>query len=157
LRFADVDRPELGGTLELLLDGSESIGFNKPDNMTIDRKGNLLIQEDPGNNVHLSRIVAYRIDDGALGVVAQFDPARFSRDAAIANPPEFLTLDEESSGIVTTHQQFGSGTFLFDAQVHTTKNLPPGTGPGTVQEFVENGQLLLLRVKHWRDVYGSGA
>lgn len=155
LRFADVDRPGLGATLELLLDGSESIGLNKPDNMTIDKKGNLLLQEDPGNNVHVSRIVAYRIEDGALGVVARFDPARFSRDAAIANTPEFLTQDEESSGIIPTREQFGSNTFLFDAQVHTPKNLPAGTGPGTVEEYVENGQMMLLRVRHWRDVYGS--
>ena len=41
--------------------------------MTIDTHGNLLIQEDPGNVNHLARIVAYRISDGALGVVARFD------------------------------------------------------------------------------------
>jgi hypothetical protein len=155
LRFADVDKPWLGGTLELLLDGSEAIGLVNPDNITIDGRGNLLIQEDPGNHVHVSRIVAYRIGDGHMGVVAQFDPARFGRDAAIADTPEFLTLDEESSGIVPTTRQFGPGTFLFDTQVHTTKHLPAGTGPGTVQEYVENGQLLLLRVTNWHAVYGS--
>ena len=53
--------------------------MNKPDNMAIDTHGNLLIQEDPGNVNHLARIVAYRISDGALGVVARFDPALFSR------------------------------------------------------------------------------
>jgi hypothetical protein len=158
LRFADVDRPELGGTLTLLLDGSEPVGaggfgLNNPDNLTIDDGGNLLIQEDPGANVHLARIVAYRIRDAKTAVVAQFDPARFGRDAAIANPPEFFTMDEESSGIVTTDSQFGRGTYLFDAQVHSAKNLPPGTGPGTVEEYVENGQLLLLRVGDWKKVY----
>ena len=50
---------------------------------------------------------------------------------------------------------FGPGTFVFDAQVHTANGLPAGTGPGTVQELVENGQLLLLRVKDWDDVYGD--
>jgi uncharacterized protein DUF839 len=154
LRFADVDRPELGATLELLLDGSESIGLNQPDNVTIDAHGNLLLQEDPGDNVHVSRIVAYRIADGATGVVARFDPTRFSRDAFLANQPEFLTLDEESSGIVPTSGQFGPDTFLFDAQVHTAKNLPPGDVRGTVQEYVENGQLLLLRVRDWNSIYG---
>ena len=52
--------------------------MHKPDNMTIDTHGNLLIQEDPGNVNHLARIVAYRISDGALGVVARFDAALFA-------------------------------------------------------------------------------
>jgi hypothetical protein len=112
-------------------------GLNNPDNISIDQAGNLLIQEDPGQNVQEARIVAYRIADGALGVVAQFDLARFSRDAAIANTPEFLTMDEESSGIFPVGGPFGRNTFLFDAQVHTTENLPPGTGPGTTEEYVE--------------------
>ena len=42
------------GRWTLLLNGSEVVGdtqtkMNKPDNMTIDAHGNLLIQEDPGN------------------------------------------------------------------------------------------------------------
>ena len=77
MRFDDIERPGLGGTLTLLLDGSEEPFLNKPDNMTIDGEGNLLIQEDPGNNVSLARIVAYRIADGARGVLARFDPALF--------------------------------------------------------------------------------
>ena len=157
LRFKNVDRPELGGTLELLLDGSESIGLNKPDNITIDGRGNLLIQEDPGNNVHLARVVSFRIADTRLGVVAQFDPALFGRDAALTGSPSFLTMDEESSGVVSTSQQFGSDTFLFDAQVHTASGLPAGPGPATVEEYVENGQLLLLKVTSWTSVYGTRA
>ena len=57
-----------------------------------------------------------------------------------------LTIDEESSGIIDTEAFLGAGTFVFDAQVHTAKGLPAGTGPGTVQEFVERGQLLTLTV-----------
>jgi hypothetical protein len=66
-----------------------------------------------------------------------------------------LTTDEESSGIIDGHGLFGKGTFLFDAQVHAKKNLPVGTGPGTVEELVENGQLLLLKVEDWSQVYGG--
>ena len=152
LSFADVDRPELGGTLTLLLDGSEAPYLSKPDNMAIDTEGNLLIEEDPGGNDHIARIVAYRIEDGALGVVAEFDPALFGvTNPAGVTPDEraVLTTDEESSGIIDTKQIFGDGTFLFDAQVHTTKNL---SDPATL---VENGQLLLLRVDEWDSVYGE--
>ena len=158
LRFDDIDRPFAGATLTLLLDGSESLGgtepkFNKPDNLGIDRHGNLLIQEDPGGNNHVARIIAYRLKDGALGVVARFDEARFG--PAASGSPAFLTIDEESSGIVDGEAAFGKGTFLFDAQVHTATGLPAGTGPGTVQEFVERGQLLLLKVRDWDEVYGD--
>jgi len=156
LRFRDIERPALGATLTLLLDGSQSLGadepkFNKPDNMAIDGEGNLLIQEDPGNNNHLARIIAYRLSDGALGVVARFDELEFGPGAT--DDPTRLTTDEESSGIIDTARLLGKGTFLFDAQVHTAKNLPAGTGPNTVQELVENGQLLLLKVKDWDDIY----
>jgi hypothetical protein len=152
LTFDNVERPERGGTLELLLDGTEPVysaaggesSLNKPDNMTIDRHGNLLIQEDPGGNTHLARIVSYRISDGALGVVARFDPALFSG----ATP---LTIDEESSGIIDTASLLGAGTFLFDAQVHTSTGLNDPTAQ------VERGQLLMLRVPNWTNVYGSAA
>ena len=155
LEFNNVDKPLQGATLTLLLDGSEEIapgepGMNKPDNMGIDQHGNLLIQEDPGNNAHLARIIAYRLDDGALGVVARFDASRFQAGGA-----SFVTQDEESSGIVDAEQAFGRGTFLFDAQIHSAAGLPAGTGKNTVQEYVENGQLLLLRIEKWSEVYGS--
>jgi hypothetical protein len=155
LSFADIENPDAGATLTLLLDGSETIPggpqLNKPDNMAIDTHGNLLIQEDPGNVNHIARIAAYRISDGALGVVATFDPALFSAGAT-ADPTK-LTIDEESSGIIDAETFLGAGMFVFDAQVHTAKGLPAGTGPGTVQEFVERGQLLTLKVDDWATVY----
>ena len=119
LSFDDIERPELGGTLTLLLDGSEAPLLNKPDNITIDGRGNLLIQEDPGNNVSLARIVAYRIEDGARGVLARFDPAKFGwRGARLPNgnpvlEPGQLTFDEESSGIIDAHGVIGPRWFLF--------------------------------------------
>lgn len=157
LRFTDIEQPSLGATLTLLLDGSEEITpgapkLNKPDNMAIDRHGNLLIQEDPGNNAHVARIVAYRIADGALGVVAQADPLRFT-----IGSPLFMTQDEETSGIIDAETLLGPGTFLLDIQVHTANGLPAGTGPDTVEEYVQHGQLLVMQVRSWASVYGGGA
>jgi hypothetical protein len=155
LRWDDIEDPDSGATLTLLLGGSETPNdgtkLNKPDNMTIDTHGNLLLQEDPGNVNHLARIVAYRLSDGALGVVAKFDVTLFGAGATA--DPNRLTIDEESSGIIDTEEFLGAGTFVFDAQVHTAKGLPAGTGPGTVQEFVERGQMLTLTVGDWSSVY----
>ena len=67
-----------------------------------------------------------------------------------------LTTDEESSGIIATDDVFGDDTYLFDAQVHSAKRLPPGTGPGTVEEYVQHGQLLSMRVGDWAEVYTIG-
>lgn len=158
LTLQNIEKPEKGGTLTLLLDGSEEIGpdepkMNKPDNMAMDRYGNVLIQEDPGGNDHLARIVAYRVSDGRLGVVARFDEALFGSGATA--DPNRLTNDEESSGIIGTESILGTGTFLLDAQVHTAKNLPAETGANTVEEYVENGQLFLLRVTDWAAVYAD--
>ncbi len=119
--------------------------------MTIDRYGNLLIQEDPGGDDVLARILAYRIADGATGVVAEFDPERFSPGGS-----NFITNDEESSGILDAEDVLGErGAFLFDAQVHSAAGLPEGTGENTVEEYVENGQLLRLDVADFDQVYGS--
>jgi hypothetical protein len=146
LSFKDLEHPELGGSLTLLLDGSEAPFLNKPDNMTIDDRGNLLLQEDPGNNASVARIVAYRIADGAVGVVAQFDPARFSAPAT--GQPSFITQDEESSGILDVSGLLGRpGTFVFDAQVHKANPDP---------ELVEEGQLLTMTVSNWDRVYATG-
>ncbi len=156
LRFADIESPERGGTLTLVLDGTEAPYLSKPDNMEIDDEGNLLIQEDPGGNDHLARIVAYNLDTGARGVVARFDPGLFGVSNPSGATPDdraVLTTDEESSGIISTDHQFGDDTFLFNAQVHTEKGLPPGNGSGTVEEYVERGQLLSMEVDDWSAVY----
>jgi hypothetical protein len=153
LSFDDVERPERGATLTLVLDGFEPPFLNKPDNITIDPKGrNLLIQEDPGNNPHLARVISYEMKGrGRLAVVAQFDPAIFSAPATATPVPSAAnpgTQDEESSGIVDASKALGDGWFTFDAQVHR-----PNANP----EYVEYGQLLALHVRDFGDVYrGAG-
>jgi hypothetical protein len=142
LRFADVSRPSAGMTLELLLDGTEAPYLNKPDNMDIDSRGHVLIQEDPGSNAHLARVLAYEIASGDIAVLAQFDPARFA-SGATGDP---ATIDEESSGIIDVANLMGRGTFLLDAQAHTSAGL---SDPG---RQVEHGQLLRMKV-NWDAVF----
>jgi hypothetical protein len=142
LSYDDPERPWEGGTLTLLLDGSETDPpLWNPDNLGFDRRGHLLIQEDPGNNVHRATIVAYDTKSGDRAVLAQFD-GRFGDPASAG----FLTQDEESSAIIDASRFLGAGTFLFDAQVH--KAHPDA-------DKVEHGQLLALHVKSWKAVFGG--
>lgn len=113
--------------------------------MDIDKHGNLLIQEDPGSNPHLARIIAYDIDTGKRGVLAQFDTALFS-PVTPGGTDAVLTIDEESSGIIDVEEILGAGWFLFDAEVHRAHPDPAS---------VEYGQLLAMKVPNWRKVYGG--
>lgn len=127
LHFADILWPEKGGEIEVLLGGGE--GQHMMDNLCADGRGHLLIQEDTGNNAHLSAIWQYDIAADALTRIAEFDPARF-----ISGGAGYLTQDEESSGIISAADVIGPGWFLLTAQAHY----------GIPGELVEGGQLLAL-------------
>jgi hypothetical protein len=135
LRFEDPTDPSEGGTITAVLDGTE--GQQMLDNMTVDRRGRALLQEDPGSGVpagqtnYLAKVWLYDIDDDTLTEIAHHDPARFTPGA-----PAFLTADEESSGIIPA-PFLGNGWYLADVQAHF-RNADP--------ELVEGGQLLALRV-----------
>jgi hypothetical protein len=128
LRFADAANPAAGGTIDLLLDGTE--GQRMMDNITVDRLGHVYAQEDPGNQDHNAKIWRYTIATDTLELAAQHSP-RF------VPPPgmDFITRDEESSGIIDASDILGDGWFLVDVQAHTSAGDP---------ELVERGQLLVL-------------
>ena len=118
LTFNDAVDPLKGASLELLLTGQELIDMNMPDNIAVDENGYLLLQEDPGNNEVLSRVIAYRISDGKLATLAQFDSQYFT-----TGKPAFMTKDEETSGIINVNKYFASSGdtksyMLFNSQVH---------------------------------------
>ena len=131
LNFDDPSDPSQGGTIDMLLDGTE--GQQMMDNITVDRRGHVLIQEDPGNQAHLAKIHRYHVASDELETVAQHDPERF--DPLRADP--LVTQDEESSGIIDVSSILGSGWFLGDVQAHYTNADP---------ELVEGGQLFALHV-----------
>ncbi len=127
MSFTDIANPELGGTITCLLDGTEA--GNMFDNMTVNKRGTILLQEDVGGQDHNSKIFRYSIATGKLEIIAQHDPARFTPGA-----PGFLTRDEESSGIIAMDEILGEGWYLLNVQAHYPI-------PG---ELVEGGQLLGL-------------
>lgn len=130
LRFVDPTNPALGGTIDMLLEGNE--GQKMMDNLTIDKRGRIFIQEDPGGNERLAKIWAYDIRRDLLVEVATHDPDRF-----LPGAPDFLTTNEESSGILDVSDILGNGWFLLDVQAHYDIGDP---------ELVEGGQLLAMRV-----------
>ena len=131
LRFRDVDDPfRYGGTIELLLDGDE--GHQMLDNLTVDIYGRIVMQEDVGGNARLGKIWLYGIETQELIEVAAHDPRYFSEGAA-----EFITTDEESSGITDMHDVLGAGWYMFDVQAH--EDHPDAA-------LVEYGQLLAIYI-----------
>lgn len=144
LTFTDITDPDLGGTIDLLIDGDtvsadgaggNGAGSNKVnmlDNVTIDAAGRILIQEDTGGAAHNAKIWQYDIATGTLTLIARHDPARFGDIGVSASAP--FTTDEESSGIVDAGDVLGPGWFLLTVMAH----YPVGGG------LVEGGQLLAL-------------
>jgi hypothetical protein len=132
LHFTDITHPELGGTIEALLDGTEA--GNMFDNLTVNGRGQVLVQEDVGNQPHLGKIWLYDIATDTLTLVAQHDPARFGNLGVPATAP--FTQDEESSGIIDVSSILGEGWYLLDVQAHYA----------IAGELVEGGQLLALHI-----------
>ncbi|MFM9109685.1 MAG: choice-of-anchor I domain-containing protein, partial [Prochlorococcaceae cyanobacterium] len=124
LEFANPANPEAGGTVKMLLNGSE--GQLMLDNMTVADDGSIVLQEDPGNNARLAKIWRYNPSTDTLVELAQHNPAQFSGAGAI-------TQDEESSGVVDI-SSFLSGVsgydtsrysyFLIADQIHKTVASP---------------------------------
>ena len=154
LSYTDIENPSLGGTLTLLLDGTEPVHGGTGALAQHARQHRHRCQREPahpggsGASDSVAGVLAYRIADGALGQVATFDPNLFG-----AGSPNQITNDEESSGIIDATDTFGPGNWLLDAQVHTADGLPPGEGEGTVEELVEKGQLIRMDVTDWSAVY----
>lgn len=158
LRFVDINNPTKGASLTMLLDGSEEPYLSKPDNIVVDDAGNILIQEDPGNNAHVSRVIAYRISDGKLATVAKFKDSYFNP----ANTTTFITQDEESSGIidVTSYLRTGKSDkakyYMMVAQIHATpaKSRPDlNPAPADIANAVEGGQWYVMKIDDWSSIY----
>jgi len=164
LTFVDGQKPELGAKLEMLLDGTEAPYLSKPDNLAVTSDGVILIQEDPGNNAQVARIVAFRVKDSKLATVAQFNSDYFAAGAS-----KFMTTDEESSGIIDVTSMLAKPGdtkkyFYFNAQVHTTgayaarPDLTTKSASGILkfnQKTLEGGAFYSLVISDWKTVFGS--
>jgi hypothetical protein len=99
------------------------------DNIGSDRAGHIYIQEDPGNNAHIAKVWQYNVATDSVFEIARFDSTYF-----LTGKPDFLTQDEESSGIFDAQDILGPGKFIMNAEIHKFVG----------GEMVELGQLVVL-------------
>jgi hypothetical protein len=146
LRFDDIANPENGGTITMLLSngfypGAATTPDNDPtyqmfDNMAIDSLGRIVLLEDVGNNARRGRVYIYGIESGQLVQVSEHNPKFFGGTSG--TNPNFLTADEESSGVIDASAFLGDGWFLLVVQNHKASADP---------ELFEGGQLLALFIE----------
>jgi hypothetical protein len=67
--FVDAANPDAGGTIKLLLDGSQ--GQNMFDNITVDTHGVVTLLEDVGNNAHLGKVGVLCLAGDEGGVIGE--------------------------------------------------------------------------------------
>ncbi|MFZ4519968.1 MAG: alkaline phosphatase PhoX [Microthrixaceae bacterium] len=141
LTFVDGANPSLGGTAEVMYESpandpslapADQAGPRMMDNITVTPSGDVLIQEDPGNQPYVAGIWQYDPGTDQIRKVLVHDPARFAVGA-----PGFVTQDEESSGIIPLQDITGANNYLVDVQSHATSSDP---------ELVEDGQLLSVNI-----------
>lgn len=123
--FVDVTNPALGGTVQMILDGTE--GQQMIDNICVNKLGHLLVCEDPGSIV-IPRIWYVKPDTHESFVLARHDAAKFG-------PGGSWTQNLECTGIYDASELMGPGWYLFNTQVHVTN-------PDT--ELAEYGQFQAL-------------
>lgn len=112
-------------------DEADPQGPRQMDNITANSRGQVLIQEDSGNQAYRSGVYVYDPDTGAVARIAQADPERFTPGS-----PTFLTQAEESSGVIPA-PFLGAGKYLVTFQAHYENGDP---------ETFEDGQLMVLSV-----------
>ncbi|MCE9583662.1 MAG: PhoX family protein [Planctomycetes bacterium] len=143
----DVADPAAGGTLTIVLDGTE--GIVSPDNVDVNAHGELAICEDPVPSLEslgLKRdtsVWVYEIESARLTRVLEMarGPAKehwvkAGPGANVADKDEDHGGGWEFSGIVDAEPYFGRGAWLLNAQAHSLK-----TTDGAV---VQGGQILKL-------------
>ncbi|MGD9691987.1 MAG: hypothetical protein AB7G17_04040 [Phycisphaerales bacterium] len=142
MRFDDIENPEAGGVVTMLLDGSNLAGTTSAfssatgltdarmfDNMCINRHGQIFLQEDVGNNPRLGRLWMYDLATDTMTEIGVPDSNRF-----LVGASTFMTQDEETSGIIDAHDILGDGWFLQNMQAHYNIS----------GELVQGGQLMAI-------------
>jgi hypothetical protein len=143
LRLKDPADPSQGGKIKLLVNGpigtadssggTQSVSSPGPqmlDNITVNDRGQVIMEEDVGNQAYRGGIWIYDTRSGSLTRIAMADPDVFTPGA-----PGFVTKDEEASGVIPA-PFLGRDAYLLDEQVHLPSD----------PELVEGGQYMELHI-----------
>lgn len=132
LRFEDPTlTTSVKGEATVLINGPDQQDTSGPkmmDNLGINEAGEVIIQEDVGNQPHLGRVWKYGLEGKDLKVIGRHNPAFFSP------PVPVKTIDEESSGVISVEEILGNGWWVLDVQAHKMLE----------NDLVEDGQLLAM-------------
>ncbi len=137
--FTDITNPELGGTLTMLIDGSnpDSVDIvaadgtddvRMIDNICFNSKNEIMVQEDTGGNARQTKMWLYDIALDRITLLGNADPDRF-----VAGGANFLTTNEEASGVIDASDVIGPNWYLFNLQAN---------GVGYGGELDRGGQLM---------------
>ena len=131
-----------GGTVEMVLDSASLKGTDDQvarsfDNMVVDGNGDIIIQEDPGNSDYIAKVWKYNPVTKQAAQIFGSDRDRFLPGAA-----NFLTQDEENSGVIDVTDIVASANWYESGRRYYLGNMQAHYSlPG---ELVQGGQLYLM-------------
>src|SRR5262245_35596194 len=148
LTFDDITYPQLGGVIDLLIDGGKGgQKINMFDNLTAAADGRVYLDEDTGNSTYHGKVWAYDPATDQLAMLTRCDPANWGDLAAAGGTPGATlpwTNDKETSGVLDVTHLFphapGETVLLLDVQDHSTNAAVADVAT------IEGGQLLLIRL-----------
>jgi hypothetical protein len=130
------------GKVETVLDAASLVGTDGQtarsfDNMTVDADGNILIQEDPGGSDYIAKVWKVNPSTGVAVQIFESD-----RDRFLPGAPNFLTRDEENSGVIEVTDIVASANWYEPGRRYYLGNMQAHYNiPG---ELVQGGQLYLM-------------
>jgi len=147
----DPQNPTGTTQLTMLLDGSE--GIVSPDNVDVNRHGEIIILEDPNYNLaadlNLTRDTSmwlYDTNTAKLTRVAEMNRSAAVAHALAADPlnTDVASTDIpggwEFSGVIDMEDLLGRGSWLVNVQAHSLRINPS-------KSTVEGGQIFYVQVK----------
>jgi hypothetical protein len=166
LTFDDITNPELGGKIDLLIDGRTVAGekVNMFDNICVNAKtGFVLLQEDVGGAAHNGKVWDYDPATDTLFKVLKHDVARFGDIGITATTP--FTNDEETSGIIDITSIMSGSTkhkgnpleswYISSDQAHYTSGITVSQAEGgqlfVMHEIAPTNNVAVVRGAYVRD------
>lgn len=131
-----------GGSIQMLVDSATLVGRDGQrarnfDNIVVDGRGEIIVQEDPGNDAYVAKI--WKIDPVRRKAAQIFEADRKRFEPGGAN---FLTLGEEHSGVIDITGLVAAARWYDPRRRYYLGNTQaPYPVPG---EQVEGGQLYLM-------------